>query len=201
VTLDEAIRRIEKLEGMVARDLPIFIQERLSHSAIDMIENRVRVQGKNWRGGNFKPYSTKPILSSGTTAKSKAVGRTLASSKSKRRQLEWRTVEHKGRKVRLFIVPGGYKQIRQIEGLQTGHKDFWFTTQMWRGFGVKRVQKTKNQVTVRLGGTNQESQDKIDANSEREGVNIINISDSELKDLAKMVDKEIQRYINKLGLS
>lgn len=201
MTPDEAAKRFDMLEKMIERDLPTFIQERVAHSAQQLIENRVRVQGKNYRGGSFKPYSTKPILSSGTTAKSKAVGNALAGSKSKRRQLEWRTVTHKGKQVRLFIVPGGYKQIRQIEGLQTGHKDFWFTTQMWGGFGVKRKSHTKNKITVTLGGTNKESQDKIDGNSEREGVNIINISDSELKSLAKMVDKEIQRYINKLGLS
>jgi len=201
MTPDEAVKRFEALEKMIQRDLPVFIHERVAHSAVEMIENRVRTTGRNYRGGSFKPYSRKPILSSGKTAKSGAVGRALANSKSKRSQLEWRTVKHKGRNVRLFIVPGGYAQVRKIEGLQTGHKDFWFTTQMWRGFGVKRKQKMPNQITVTLGGRNPESQEKIDRNSDREGVNIINISDSELKQLAKMVDKEIQRYINKLGLS
>ena len=200
MTPDEAAKRFDLLDKMIARDLPVFIQERIAHSAEQLIEQRVRTKGVNYLGGQFKPYSRKPILTSGRTAKSSRIANQLAGSKAKRRQLEWRTIKHKGQNVRLFILPGGYAQMRQMEGLQIAHKDFWFTTQMWRGFGVKRIRKQPGQVTVTLGGTNQEAQDKIDANSQREGINIINISDSELKTLANMIDKEIQRYINKLGL-
>jgi hypothetical protein len=201
MTVDEAGDRLERLEQMIKRDLPVFIQQRVAHSAAEMIENRVRTTGRNYQGRPFKPYSRKPTLSSGVTAKSGAVGRALAGSKTKRRQLQWRTVKHKGKNVRLFVVPGGYAQVRKIEGLQTRHKDFWFTTMMWRGFGTKHVQKTPGKVTITLGGKTQESQDKINRNSDREGVNIVNISNQELDLLAKMIDKEIQRYVNRLGLS
>ena len=53
--------------------------------------------------------------------------------------------------------------MRRLEGFQTGHKDFTFTTQMWRGFGIKRTSKTNNQFVVTLGGKNVEAQKKINA--------------------------------------
>jgi hypothetical protein len=201
MTPDEAASRFGKLKDLINKELPLFIEQRIAHGAIVAIRDRVQFTGTDWRGRKFSPYSTRPILSSGTTEKSKRVGRALASSKKKRRQLEWRTIQHKGRNVRLFIVPGGYKQIRQLEGLQTGHKDFWFSTEMWTGFGVKRVKKGRREIVVTLGGRTAASQRKIDANSAREGVSIIGLSDSELKELGKTVEIELQKYIKKVGLS
>jgi hypothetical protein len=201
MTPEEAAKRFRRLSEMVARDMPEFITRRVAQDAIRKIEERVRDRGLNYLGGSFKPYSRRPMLTSGTTANSKKIWTQLASSPKKRKLLQWRTIKHKGRNVRLFILEGGYAEMRQREGFQTGHKDFTFTTQMWRGFGVKRTSKTNNQFTVTLGGKNVEAQKKINANSKREGVNIINISDSEAKELAKTVDKELQRYINKVGLS
>jgi len=202
MTPEEAAKRFKRLSQMVARDMPQFITRRIAEDAQEYIRRRVTMQGLNYRGEAFKPYSRKPMLTSGTTEKSKLIWTKLASSPEKRKQLQWRTIKHKGKNVRLFILPGGYAQMRSLEaGLQTSHKDFTFTGQMWRGFGVKRISKTKNEFVVTLGGKNVEAQKKIDANSKREGVNIINLSDSETKKLAKTVDKELQRYINKVGLS
>ena len=201
MTPDEAAKRVNKLLQMINHDFPTFIKERTAHNAVTMIEQRVQNTGRNHLGNPFKPYSTRPMLTSGTTAKSKAVWNKMAGSKAKRRELDWVTIKRRGKNIRLFELKGGYKQMRRLEGLQTGHKDFWFTTQMWRGFGVKRVLKGKDKMIITIGGKNGESQNKIDRNSDREGVNIIDISDQELKLLAKQIDQQIQKYINKVGLS
>jgi len=66
---------------------------------------------------------------------------------------------------------------------------------------VKKKQVSGTTIIITLGGRNLESQKKIDANSKREGISIINISDRELEELARMVDKKLQRYVNKVGLS
>jgi len=141
------------------------------------------------------------MLTSGTTAKSKSVWNKLASSKTSRRDLDWVTIKRRGKNVHLFELKGGYKQLRQLEGLQTAHKDFSFSQVMWNSYGVKRTVNTNNEVVVTIGGKTQDSQDRINWNSKREGVEIINISDQELKKLAKNLDKQIQKYINKVGLS
>jgi len=201
MTPEEAEKRVQKLLQMINTDFPTFIKERTAHNAVTFIEQRVQNTGKNYLGNSFRPYSTKPILTSGTTAKSKAIWNQLASSKASRRDLDWVTIKRRGKNVHLFELKGGYKQLRQLEGLQTAHKDFWFTTQMWRGFGVKRILKNKGSMVITIGGKDPESQNKIDRNSKREGVNIINISDQELEKLAKQIDQQIQKYINKVGLS
>ncbi len=150
MTPKEAAKRFKRLEEMVRRDMPLFITRRIAEDAITMIERRVRMQGLNYLGGSFKPYSRKSMLTSGRTEKSNRIATQLAGSKSKRKQLQWVTLKHKGRNVRLFVLPGGYAQMRSLEGLQTGHKDFTFTTQMWRGFGVKRTSKSRNEFIVTL---------------------------------------------------
>lgn len=201
MTPDETAARFKELQKLVKRELPLFIQETIALNAIEKITTRVIERQKNYLGGSFSAYSKKPILTSGKTEKSGRVGRALASSKAKRRELDWVTIRSGGKNVHLFVLPGGYAQLRRIEGFSNPRKSFEFTTQMWRGFGVKRTRKTQNEIIITLGGKNLESQKKIDINSRREGISIINISDKELKELAVMAEKELQRYVNKVGLS
>lgn len=201
MTADEAAKRFGRLEKLISRDLPQFIQEIIAHNAVAMIHNRVVMRQKNYLGGSFSGYSKKPMLTSGTTAKSRRVWRRMASSKKKRRNLDWVTLRRQGRNIHLFELKGGYAQMRRLEGFSNRNKSFEFTGQMWRGFGVKRVVKSGNAVIITLGGRDLESQKKIDANSKREGISIVNISDKELEKLAEMIEKEIQRYVRKVGLS
>jgi len=201
MTPEDAASRFEKLRQMVAKEMPTFIEQRVAHSAAEYIRLRVTQQGKNYLGGSFKPYSKKPMLTSGTTAKGKNVWRAMGSKSTRARGLNWVTIKRGGKNIHLFELKGGYAQLRRLEGLQSSHKDFEFTLQMWRNFGVTRKTTTQNEVIVTLKGKNPEAQKKINENSKRENISIIGLSDIELKKLAKMVDKELQRYINKLGLS
>ena len=201
MTPEEAAKRFKRLEEMVRRDMPQFITQRVAEDAAELVRRRVTIQGLNFRGGAFKAYSRRPMLTSGKTDKSNRIGIALAGSKPKRRQLQWVTIKHKGRNIRLFVLPGGYAQMRRLEGLQAGHRDFTFTGEMWRGLGVKSTSKTNNTFTVKLGGRNIEAQKKFNENSKREGVEILAASANEEKLLAKLVDQELQRYINKVGLS
>ena len=201
MTPDEAANRFHSLEMLIKRDLPGFIQEIIAHDAVAMIHNRVVRQQKNYLGGQFSAYSKRPMLTSGVTEKSKRVYRQVAGSKSKRRELDWVAIKRQGKNIHLFELKGGYAELRRIEGFSNSRKSFEFTGQMWRGFGVKKTVTTGNRIIITLGGRNIRSQKLIDANSAREGVSIVNISDSELKKLAEMIDKEIARYVRKVGLS
>ena len=201
MTPDEAAKRFKRLEEMVRRDMPQFITARVAEDAAWLVEERVTTRGINFRGGAFKPYSKKPMLTSGNTAKGKTIWSKMGGAKTRARGLEWVTIKHKGRNIHLFVLRGGYAQMRRLEGLQSEHKDFTFTRKMWEGLGVKSVSRTNNTFTVKLGGTNVDSQNKFNWNSKREGVNILAVSASEEKRLAGLVDKELQRYINKVGLS
>ena len=201
MTPDEAAKKTDQLQKLIKRELPLFIQQRIAQNAISKIVERVVGRQKNFMGGSFSAYSTRPILTTGVTERGSRVRRAVAGSKSARRDLDWVTIKSGGKNVTLFELPGGYAQIRRLSGFGNRNKSFEFTGQMWRGFGVKRVRKTSKEIIITLGGKNLEAQKKIDANSQREGISIINISDKELKELAVMVDKELQRYVNKVGLA
>ena len=201
MTPEESVKRFQKLLQTINRELPAYIKETTAHNAAVFVFNRVHDTGRNFRGVPFKPYSTKPMLTSGTTSKSKAIWNQLASNPKARKELNWVTIKRRGRNIRLFELKGGYKEMRRREGLKTGYKDFTFSSVMWDSYGVKRTVNSKGKVVVTIGGKTQDSQDRIDWNSKREGVEIINISDRELDLLAKQIDKQMQKYINKVGLS
>jgi len=201
MTPDEAAKRFNNLDKLIRKELPLFIQQRIAQNAVAMIHNRVIGTQKNYMGGSFSGYSTRPMLTTGVTEKSARIRRSVAGSKNARRGLDWVTIKAGGKNVALFELKGGYAQMRRLEGFSNRAKSFEFTGQMWRGFGVKRTRRTDKEIIITLGGKNLEAQKKIDENSKREGISIINISDKELKELAKMVDKELQRYVGKVGLS
>jgi len=195
--IDEYTKNLHKFRGKILIELFVLAQEYASQQAVNDIEDRVVNTQTNHKGGKFGTYSTKPTLSSGTTEKSSAVFRALAGSRSKRRNLEWVTVKSGGHNVSLFEVPGGYQQIRRIEGFSNRRKSFEFTTQMWRGFGVKRKRKTSKIFSIFIGGRNIESQEKIDKNSAREGIPIIGMSKAEQRFMEKTLDKKMERILKK----
>jgi len=194
MTIDETIRHFKELQAFIGRDLPNELLKIVAHDTVGQIHTRVVEQQKNAKGNLFSTYSTKPTLSSGTTAKSKSVWNELAKT------ADWVTIKRKGKNVHLFVVKGGYREIRKIEGFNNEHKSFEFTTQMWRGFGIKRTEKSSGRFAVVLGGRNAESQDKIDWNSEREGVDIIDASKQERDHIKRQVEREIEKYIKRAKL-
>jgi len=100
---------------------------------------------------------------------------------------------------------GGFKpyapltvEIRQNKGMQTSFKDFTFTGEMWRKFGEKSFTATKNNASITLGGTNADAEMKINDNTEREGKNIIEPSDEEIKYVEDFLIEEIDNYLSSL---
>jgi hypothetical protein len=200
MTIDETIKHFKEFETFMRRDLPNELTKIAAHNTVAQIHTRVIDKQVNAKGQRFGRYSTRPTLSSGTTEKSKRVFNALAGSKKKRSELDWVTIKRKGKNVHLFVVKGGYQEIREIEGFSNEYKSFEFTTEMWRGFGVKRTEKSSGRFTVVLGGKNSESQNKIDWNSEREGVDIIDASRQEQNFIKKQVEIEIDKYLKRAKL-
>jgi len=200
MTPQEVILHFKGFEAFIKRGLPRELTRIVTHDTVAQIHTRVVDRQENAKGQKFSRYSTTPTLSGGTTAKSKRVGTQLAGSKAKRSQLDWVTIKRAGKNVHLFVVPGGYQEIRSIEGFGNQNKSFDFTGQMWRGFGVKRTEVSSDRFAVILGGKNQESQDKIDWNSEREGIAIIDASRSEQMHIKIQLEKEIDKYLKRAKL-
>jgi len=200
MTLDETVRRLtefrKKLKGNLVKDLGRIV----GVDTVSQIEQRVRDNQKNWKGQGFSRYSTKPMLTSGETVKSRRVWRAVAGSKSKRKQLDWVTIKKGGKNIHLFELKGGYAEMRRLEGFSNTRKSFEFTGEMWRKFGVTKTVVGDGVIRFTLGGKTSAAQDKIDWNSEREGMNIIAPSKEEEKDLQEKINRLIPGYLAQVGL-
>lgn len=197
MTPEEAEKALVKIEKDIPEKVFGIVQKYAGLTLVSDISNRVVMRQRNARGARFSRYSDKPILSSGTTERGTHVWRALASTKSKRRDLDWVTIKKGGRNIHLFVVPGGYAEIRRLSGFTNRRKSFEWTGEMWKKFGVRKSQRRPTGFTIRLAGLTPEAQRKLDANSEREGINIIDITPREERELAGYVDRWLQKEINK----
>ena len=90
------------------------------------------------------------------------------------------------------------KQIRAENKMQTAFKDFTFTGEMWRGFGVKSFSKSTSKLSVTLGGKTPKSAEKLQKNTAREERNIIEPSKEELRIIEENLITQIENYINNI---
>ena len=201
MTLDETIQKLTAFKKNLQQNLVRDLGKIIGVDTISQIEMRVRDKQKNWQGQSFSRYSTRPMLTSGTTAKSRRVWRAVASSKAKRRELDWVTIKKGGKNIHLFELKGGYAEMRRIEGFSNANKSFEFTGEMWRKFGIKDVKTGSGVIIFKLGGKTVASQDKIDWNSEREGINIIQPSQDEINYLQDKINRLLPEYLAKVGFN
>lgn len=110
-------KRMQKI-GSSEKDFALIVND--THA--DVV-NRVFGQGKNSNNGKIGSYSTKPTLAGSSSFTTKSGFNKIAGSKTKRRKLKWATISSGGKNVALFEVPGGYKQIRSLDGRQAAFVD------------------------------------------------------------------------------
>jgi hypothetical protein len=203
MTITEYNKRLDNF----SKNLPNAIFKKIAEYAKSVIkgqvENRVEQTQTNSKGGKFSKYSTEPMLTSGNTLKSKNVWRKMAGSKSKRRELNWVTLKKKGKNIHLFEIPGGYAELRRLEGFTNPNKSFEFTGVMWDQFDILRSQSRifKDGFLVRMGGTTEYSRELITKHSRDEGIDIIDMSKEEQKKLHQWVDKWILEECKKAGIA
>jgi len=163
-TIEEQIERLEALENFVETQLPVYARQVLANDLVSLVTNRVVQRGENFKGTFFSSYSSKTIAAFRFWGKSRN-----------------QTAERKVRALSRAKGVLSYKDFREINNLKSSKKNFEFTGEMWRKFGVIRVETDTNSFSVKIGGTTTASQNKIDDNSEREGISIIEANDFERK--------------------
>ena len=173
------------------------IMVKIGSDARYMIDNRVRTTGTNAEGQKYAPYSTTSMLANCSSMTTGACSQ-IAGSKAKRRELKWVTLQKGGRNIRLFELPGGYKQYRELHNHQTGFVDFAFTNRMWNNIKVVSDKSEANQGRVRISTTDDTEQKKLAGNTNRRGA-ILKLSDSEITGLAKQLNDEIRIILEKNG--
>ena len=138
------------------------------------IADRVINEGKAGDGGGFSPYSTKKVPAYWY------VGRSLNAAGDAKIKAAAKNKEGVS-----------YKDFREFNNRPTDKKNFSFSNEMWRGFGVQKVERTGDAYLLVIGGQNKESQEKIDWMSGKEGKSIIAATKAELSRLINKLTQTV----------
>jgi hypothetical protein len=162
--------------------------------ALVLIKQRVQEKGEDAGGQKYAPYSTRPMLANRSGMNVSAYNK-VAGSKDKRKELKWVTIDgHK-----LFEVPGGYKQYRELHGRQTGFVDFSFSGRMWSNVALISSPADHNSGVAIIGAKNTETNDILEGNTKRRG-DILDLSDKEIDELKEMYNLGMLKILKQNGL-
>jgi hypothetical protein len=169
------------------------LMQLLALDSLAMIKKRVQETGVNAKGTKYDPYSTKPMLASRKGMTQSAYD-TIASSKEKRRELKWVTINgHK-----LFEVEGGYKQYRELHGRQTGFVDFVFTGRLFGNIKLVSPQSELMNGIAVIKATQELEKKKLSGLTERKG-EILALSKSEEQAISKNYETWVVKLLKKNG--
>jgi hypothetical protein len=193
MTFEELDKNFDKTIKQIKTDPTIMVK--LGISALTFIKERVIEKGTDASGRPYKSYSTKPMLVGCKSFVQKSACAAMLGSKSKRKELEWRTV--KGHK--LAILPGGYKELREKQGRQTNHVDFSVTNEMWNDINIISKRSEHQGGTVIIGAKKESEKKKLEGNTKRRG-DILDLSKSELDDLQLVYNLKVLEIFKENGL-
>ena len=167
----------EKMQVWVASDV------------IGEVQRRIQSTGE-LSDGDKGQYSTKSALvgypSSGIQQNYSAMYKRAYNALKKQAAAKWVTVSGH----RLVEAPGGYKQIRELGGLDTNFKDYTISGDMFRSVKVRKNAHTPTTVSVTYGS--QGKNEKIlESHNERAGQNILLPNKDEMKRLELRIIKWI----------
>lgn len=176
MSVDELLAKIDRIIQRVDSEIVI----EASKAGADMaalITNRVVQTGKSASGAPFTPYSTVPVpafLYFGKSRSGAGEARVRAAAKKKQKI--------------------SYRDFRVLNNLNPAPKNFEFTGEMWRGFGVTKTVKTPDGASVTIGGRTAASERKLDLNSRQEKKDIIEPSKTEIA----IIDANLARWFENL---
>jgi hypothetical protein len=170
------------------------VMVRMAAEALTLIKQRVQETGVNAKGQKYKPYSTKPMLANCSTMILSACSK-IAGSKEKRKNLDWKTI--KGHK--LFEIPGGYKQYRELMGRQTDHVDFSVTNDMWNDINVISKNSDHQKGIAIIGAKQEIEKKKLEGNTKRRG-DILDLSAKEIEELKGSYNLGVLQIFRNNGL-
>jgi len=201
MTSQEYIFQLNKQASQLTKELFQTITAKGKEAEVltlDILE-RVRDTGKNAKGSNFKPYSSKPMLTGSKNFLNQSNAKAFFSKKNKSSGTDistldsgWRTVNGK----HLKIVRGGYKEFRALNKRDnTKTKQvFEFSGMMWKDFKIKSKTIDTSGITI-VQGMEKENP-KLEGNTEREKISIIMPSDKELEKFRTNVNQELIKLIS-----
>jgi hypothetical protein len=190
--------RLNNLSQQINAEFPQWASVALGNTALAMLKQRVVNKGIASDGSSFSPYSSKPTLVGAKSFRTQAAAQSVFGSKDKRKKMEWQTINRGGSSFRLAILPGGYKQIRTIEGSQVAHKSFLRSGEMWISIHTQGTrQEGSGKFITTVGTENDLSNRKLEGNEKREGKEILGVTQQEEIKLTEILDKYVTNFIQK----
>lgn len=199
ITVQDAILKFRRaatiLEKTRKGDLMVIAKDTMA-----LVKARVINNGESASGAKFKPYSQAvvplPFYKNKEARSTKAYanlyrGVTGKPQGSKRKGQPTRGV-------------GGwfasYKDWREINKLQTGHKDFSFTSRMWKSVQPILIISNQTETVIEIKSNTQKENDKLRWNSQREGISLLAANAEEEREVRKAYEIRVNKRIKEAGL-
>ncbi len=146
-----------------------------------LVENRIVTSGRTAEGGRLSAYSEKQVPAYLYFGRSRTGGgESRVRAKSRQRE------------------PISYREFRQLNGLNTGHKNLEFTGEMWQGFGVTGVRLVSpGVVEVTIGGKNSRTTALLGYHSERENTQITKPSAQESRQIQASIKARLAAILDR----
>lgn len=171
-SISDQIERIKAIEARLRN-----LSDAIATAGADLcaaIADRVINNGEKATGGKFSPYSTKEVPAfwyMGRSLNAQGEAKVKAAAKKKEGV--------------------SYKEFREFNNRPTNFKNFSFSQEMWRGFGVKKVESNGGTYTLVIGGQTPESEEKIAWMSGQEKVSIIAPTEQEKRDILRTLTNKV----------
>lgn len=185
-------KSLEDLQGQDAvREMTL-----LGEDANAIISRRMINNGKFASGKTYQ-YSTSPMLANRSSFINQAGYNKIAGTKSKRKELTWVTIKKGNKNIRLFEIPGGYSEFRELNGRQTKYVDLSFSGRMWKNIQV--IPGSITNISVIVGALAEENRKKLEGNGDRFEP-VLNLSVQETQRLGERYKLFVQNVFAKNGI-
>lgn len=215
MTLDDYIVKVDGLLAALQTEMPAIADE-VALNALALVKNRIIDQGKGIEGASYSTHEMlatqnefivksafKPTIiestrlpKDGGKARRKKDGSLVRSGAKKVKRELWIKFPNAKKAVPVMILPGGYRQFREIQGRPGDHVNLSYSGKMWQGTTiVARVHEGNRWMTV-IGGSTLEAQDKLSWMTTKYGPFLTVLSD-EQQLLQNVFDKRLSAILNR----
>jgi hypothetical protein len=204
---DQFVTEVEKLVDKVNSEASDMITV-AANELISKVTQRIRNKGEGARGA-FTAYSQKTSFAGRKTFKTQQAfnafimeGKKTKGLKGKRGVkpmrdvVEWRTINTPSGKRSLMLLEGGYKKLRELHGLSTQNKDFYWEGTMLKSIAASKPVKEGLKTTVIIGSNIGELEDlKLKGHAKREGYNILTPTQDEVQAIMNIIQERINNIV------
>ncbi len=162
--------KLELLEQELLKAGPKLAQE-IAVNALALSVNRIQTEGVEG-----KQYSIKPMLATVSMFNKKSAFKPTVKEqkegekkKPKKKRWVWIKFPKAKKAVPVMILPGGYKELRKLNGLQTAHVDLTFSGRMLQNTKLLKFKERGAQFIYFIGASDKEEKVKLAGNNKKYG--------------------------------